>query len=433
MKTQLKGRIIEVGRETRENPETRKTQDIHWIELFSESVSRVLILPPEIAAQGLSPQDLTQGQLVTVSIDSQDRVVSIETIGTPPTHWDPLSDALRWRRPLGKKSRMAKLRQRQEILSAIRNFLYDLDYLEVETPLLVKGTCPDSHIESIPAGSKGTDSAGYLVTSTEYQIKRLMVGGFEKVFTLTKNFRANDRGRFHASEFTMIEWARAYGDLDEIEKDAEGFIKKAFAALYPRHTFLEFQGERIDLMQSTWERITVREAFEKYLGMTDLQNFSGETLLKSADRAGIKVPENFVSDPHLTLSYLLDQLQPHLGRATPTFLREWPAFMTSSGQVNPSDPTVSERSELYICGIEIADGFPFLTDAELQKQFFERELERRKDHGQPRVTTDERYLDALKQGIPPGAGMALGIDRLVLVLTQSDALAEVQAFSWDEI
>jgi lysyl-tRNA synthetase class 2 len=422
MKTTFQGRIIEIGREIREN------QEFSWVELFSESVSRVFILPPEITTQSL-----TQGQITSITVDSEDRVVSVQSIGLPPQSWNPLSDTLRWRRPLGKKSRMSKLRQRQEIIVAIRNFLYDLNYLEIDPPLLIKNTCPDSHIESIPAGSVNSDSAGYLVTSTEYQIKRLMVGGFEKVFTLTKNFRANDRGRYHASEFTMLEWARAYGTLHEIEKDAEGFIKKAFLALYPKQNFLEFQGQRIDLIQSTWERITVREAFEKYLNLKDLKDFSGETLLKSSQKAKIEIPKNFVSDPHLVLSYLLDQLQPHLGRRTPTFLRDWPAFMTSSGQVNLSDPTISERSELYICGIEIADGFPFLTDPELQRKFFERELKRRKDHSQPMIPIDELYLDALKQGIPPGAGMALGIDRLALVLTQSEALAEVQAFNWDEI
>ena len=107
--------------------------------------------------------------------------------------------------------------------------------------------------------------------------------------------------------------------------------------------------------------------------------------------------------------------------------------MISSGEVNHSDPTVSERSELYICGIEIADGFPFLTDAQRQREFFARELNHRKHSGRSPVSLDERYIQALEQGIPPGAGMALGIDRLVLVLTQSDSLAEVQAFNWDEI
>ncbi len=419
MPNTVRGRIIETGRDD---------QGSSWIEVFSESVSRVFVIPPQIDIHGL-----TQGQLVAVRTDDQNKTISVEAIGKKPIVWDPLSDTLRWRRPLGKRSRISKLRQRQEIIHEVRHFLYDLNYLEVETPLLVKGTCPDSHIESIPAGSISSQSEGYLVSSTEYQIKRLMVGGFEKVFTLTKNFRANDRGRYHASEFTMLEWARAYGTLSEIEKDAEGFIKKAFAALYPRQNYLEFQGERIDLMQLPWERITVRRAFEKYLGMTHLKDFSLETLLNSAQSAQIKIPENFKSEQSLTLSFLLDQLQPHLGRTTPTFLQEWPAFMISSCEVNYSDPTVSERSELYICGIEIADGFPFLTDSQLQREFFQRELEHRKSGGQTVVEIDERYIYALEQGIPPGAGMALGIDRLALVLTQSDSLSEIQAFSWDEL
>jgi len=177
----------------------------------------------------------------------------------------------------------------------------------------------------------------------------------------------------------------------------------------------------------------VKQAFQKYLGIEDLSDFSLASLLRASEKASIQVPSNFEGDQHLVLSYLIDLLQSHLGKKVPTFLREWPAFMTSSAQLNDHDPTVIERSELYIGGVEISNGFPFLTDGTIQKDLFNRELQRRKDEGKPQVTLDLHYIHALEEGIPPGAGMALGMDRLVMVLTGASQITDVQTFSWDEL
>jgi len=132
------------------------------------------------------------------------------------------NDKERWK----NSSRAVRLRQRQDIISAIREYLYSQGFLEVETPILVKSTCPDTWIDTVQVGHH------YLVTSTEYQIKRMMVGGFEKVFTLGKNFRDNDRGRNHSTEFTMLEWARSNESLKAIEEDTVHFIRHAFRKLY---------------------------------------------------------------------------------------------------------------------------------------------------------------------------------------------------------
>lgn len=322
-------------------------------------------------------------------------------------------------------SRMSRLFQRQEIISTIRDDLYSQGFLEVETPLLVKATCPDAHIESIEA--KG----GYLVTSTEYQIKRMIAGGFQKLFTLGKNFRAGDQGRYHAQEFTMLEWARAEEPLKKIEEDAERFIKKAFKKLHSGKTILSFNGQDIDIA-APWQHLTVREAFQRYLGLDHLEDFSLKPLLSASKVAKIPLPTNFINDKGLVISYLLDLLQPHLGKTSPTFLHAWPAYLTASAPIKSDDPYIAERTELYIGGIEIANGFPFLRDADLQRRLFEEELKARKAQGKPPIAFDELYLKALKH-LPLGAGMALGIDRLALVLTQSDKLSDLLAFSWDEL
>ncbi len=338
-----------------------------------------------------------------------------------------LSDRTRWTMTAHGASRMQRLQQRQQVICALREDLYAHGFLEVEPPLLVKGTCPDTHIDSIQAGE------GYLVTSTEYQIKRLIVGGFEKVFTLTKNFRANDCGRYHSTEFSMLEWARAFNTLHAIEDDAMRFIRLAFCRLYPKQSTLHFKGHEIDFLSTDWERITVRRALEIHLGLHDLEDFSLEPLCRASKAAGISLPASFEHDKHLVISYLLDMLQSHLGNHTPTFLQEWPAYLTSSAPLSLTDPSVAERSELIIGGIEIADGFPFLRDAGMQRELFAQELARREGVGKPGVAIDERYLEALDEGLPPGAGMALGVDRLVMVLTGSTQLSDVQAFDWTEL
>lgn len=409
----LKGRIIEQWSEN----------DLNFFEVCVGYQRHVL------STQNLnSLPKLSTGDLIEATINPHHEILEIKQIGGATAgRWNPLSDGLRWRRPMDRTPRMLRLQQRQEILRAIREDLYSQHFLEVETPLLVKGTCPDTHIESIKAEN------GYLVTSTEYQIKRLMVGGFEKVFTLAKNFRAGDQGQYHSMEFTMLEWARGLGSMADIEEDAIRFIRDAFQALYPGQTSVAYLENSIDVMTKPWERLTVREAFQNYLGLKNLEDFSLNSLSRACQEAKVELPSHFKEDKHLVLSYLLDLIQSYLGKSTPTFLQEWPAFMTSSAQISSKDPYVAERSELYIGGIEIADGFPFLRDAELQKSFFARELRRRKEEGKHEVALDGLYLEGMEQGLPPGAGMALGIDRLVMVLTGASRLSDVQAFSWEEI
>jgi lysyl-tRNA synthetase class 2 len=145
------------------------------------------------------------------------------------------------------------------------------------------------------------------------------------------------------------------------------------------------------------------------------------------------VPDSFLQDKYTLMSYLFDKLNPFLGLKTPTFLQKWPAFMTTSAPLSKEDPSVAERSELYIAGLEIADGFPFLTDLSLQKKLFDNEQNQRIAIGKPKVQLDEQFLKALSLDMPQGAGMALGVDRLVSVLLGANSLAEVQAFSSDEL
>lgn len=410
MAVEHRGRIIDV----------RRTADGYAVLLRSQGTYRSFTLRDP-------RQDIVVGSLVRVREDAPGSAHVVEILGTPTTAWDAQGDGLRWSRP-GYAGRADHLHKRQTIVREIREDFYEQGFLEFETPLLVPGTCPDADIASVQ-----TTDGQYLVTSTEYQLKRLVVGGFDQVFSLTKNFRAGDRGRFHSVEFTMLEWARAWESLAVIEDDAERFIRRAFRAVGGSAKSTNVNGHAVEIDGERWERLPLRAALERYLGVEVDGEFSLASMRHGADAAGLRLPNTFRDDEHLVISFLLDELQRHLGFPRPTFLREWPAFMTSSAGLSNDNPALAERSELYIGGVEVSDGFPFLRDPALQRAAFVRENARRSQRGVSPVKLDERYLASLEQGLPPGAGMALGVDRLVAALVGADGIADVLPFVGDEL
>lgn len=401
------------------------------IDTFSAGSARsaVILVGPASHTVALAPAapELRRGDLVTLSLVEGGADVAAIHGRAAPGAWDPEGDALRWRRPADAPSRMETLWSRQEILRAIRGYFHDEGFLEVQAPLLVKGACPDAHLEPLRAGGDA-----YLTTSTEYQIKRMIVGGFDKVFTLTQNFRGADVGGRHNPEFTMLEWARTHASLADIERDAEALVKRAFRAVHPHADTLRW-GDREVRVDGPWERVTVREALARHLGIMAAPDLSPASLRSEVARLGLDVPASFLDDDATLVSYLIDMMQPRLGAPAPTFLCAWPAFMTSSAASLDGAPALADRSELLVAGLELSDGFPSLRDPELQARLFERENARRRDEGRAPVALDERYLAALREGIPPGAGMALGVDRLVMILTGRERIRDVLPFAWDEL
>jgi lysyl-tRNA synthetase class 2 len=369
---------------------------------------------------------VSTGDVVRLALADEHTAQAVERLAGPRGAFDPEGDALRWRRPGSASTRVAHLRARQTIARAVRAYLDGEGFLEVQTPLLVPSTCPDVHIRSFRVGDE------FLVTSTEYQLKRLVAGGVERLYSLTQNFRAGEVSDRHNPEFTMLEWARAFEPLDAIEADAERLVAAALAALAPGESSVTVAGRTVRLVGEPWERLTVRQAFARHLGVHVDESFSAEALRAAVASSPVRVPPAFLGEPHDTVSYLVDELQAHLGWRVPTFLREWPAFMTSSARLEAGRPALAERSELFIGGMEIADGFPSLQDPERQRELFAREAARRVAAGLDEVRADDRYVAALDQGLPPGAGMALGFDRLVMVLTGARSIRDVLAFAWDE-
>lgn len=300
--------------------------------------------------------------------------------------------------PMSKKPFLVK---RAAILSAVRRFFEKKGFLEVETPLRIMAPAPELHLQCIPTGDR------WLVSSPELQMKQLLASGYGPIFQISKAFRAGERGRLHNPEFTMLEWYRAEADYGALMDDAEGLIRAAALAV-PGSLAIAYQDEPIDL-GPTWERITVRDAFGRFAGW---------------------VPGASPDEDRFTAD-LVEKIEPRLGRGSPTFLLDYPASMASLARLKHDDPAVAERVELYIAGVEIANGMSELVDPVEQRQRFERDLEERRKRGLDVYPLDERFL-AVLENMQPSAGCALGLDRLVMILCDAPSIDRVIAFTEEE-
>jgi len=335
------------------------------------------------------------------------------------------NDATRWQK-LDKDglSRRDILQKRHVIRRSVRDYLDRQGFIEIDAPLLVRGTTPDAGINSFRVYDR------YLVTSTEHQIRRLEAGGVHKIYTLTKNFRRADyEGTTHNPEFTMLEWNRCGEAMHTIENDAAQIVLAAHRALGGTD-ILNYGGKKVDLTLP-WSRMTVMDSVKKYTGVR-LTDFELPAISAAVEASGIRIHTEWAHDRTFLFSVLIDWLQGRLGMEKPVFLYDWPNFMTAMAQ-NKAKKGVADRSELYICGLELSNGFPSLTNYESQKEGFVQQAERRRPEGKEQVEGDEGYLAAMQSGMPPSSGMAMGFDRLVMLLTGRTDIRSTLAFAWDEV
>lgn len=298
--------------------------------------------------------------------------------------------------------RLKILSTRARIISEIRRFFTGRNYLEVETPVRIPTPAPEAHIDAVPSGS------WFLQTSPELCMKRLLASGFDRIFQICRCWRDGERGRLHLPEFTMLEWYCAGRDYEDLMDECEALIA-AIAKAAGCNDTVQFRGQTVRL-DGPWERITVREAFRRY------SRVSMEIALKS-DR----FDEIMVTD-----------IEPRLGLSKPTFICDYPAERGALARLRPDDPTVAERFELYIGGLELANAFTELTDADEQRLRFRQEETHRRSLGKPPYPVPEKFLAELP-AMPPSAGIALGVDRLVMLLTDASSIDEVVAFTPEEL
>ncbi|HUT09647.1 MAG TPA: EF-P lysine aminoacylase EpmA [Thermoguttaceae bacterium] len=309
------------------------------------------------------------------------------------------------------------LRLRAGLLRRTREFFDRHGFLEVETPILSADTVVDRHLDpfqlevSDPSG--GLQRPRWLQTSPEFAMKRLLAAGFEAIYQITRVFRQGEQGPLHNPEFTMVEWYRAHDGLDE---------------------GMQLTGDLCDalLQRGQAERLTYAEAFRQYVGLDPHTAETGE-LLSAVHGHGIVAPESLSPedrDGWLDL-LLVERVQPNLGRTRPVILYDYPASQAALARIRPDDPPVAERFELYVSGVELANGFHELLDPEELLQRNAAANARRRADGKPPLPEQSRLIAAMRSGLPAAVGVALGFDRLVMLSAGAKSLAEVMAFPFD--
>lgn len=314
---------------------------------------------------------------------------------------------------------IGRLALRQRVIENLRAWFATKDFIEVSTPTIAP--CPglDLHLKAFSvatpeslekSSSRATDTApyGFLVTSPELHLKRLLVGGVERCFELARCFRASELGSRHQPEFTMLEWYRAWSGLDEVLADTEALVHVA-ATTAGTTDAITVRGQRIELL-AHFERLTVRDAFARFAPeITDPIALAGR-------------------DEETYFTVLATKIEPALGWTKPVFLTEFPAVHASLARLHPRDPTVCLRAELYVAGVELCNAFDELTDPDEQRRRWNEQTRSRALSGAPTYPQDEGFLRALDEGMPPSGGNALGVDRLIALVGGFDDIAEIQCF-----
>lgn len=294
---------------------------------------------------------------------------------------------------------LPNLKLRAEILANIHQFFADRGVLEVDTPLLSAATVTDPHLHSLV-----TTKNLYLQTSPEFAMKRLLAAGSGPIYQICKAFRDDEQGRQHNPEFTMMEWYRPGFNLQDLMRETDELLQ----------CVLNFPPA---------EKLTYQQAFEKYLDINPHTAELSELKKRAKDIVG------FTDDRDSLLQLLMSQhVEPNL---THTFIYDFPASQAALARIRPGNPPVAERVEVYINGMELANGFYELTDAHEQKQRFLNDLEQRKKLGYPAVPHDEHLIAALAHGLPNCSGIALGIDRLIMIAAKTNNIADVLSFPID--
>ena len=303
--------------------------------------------------------------------------------------------------PTGPAERKSNLRLRGRLVQSLREFFIGRRYVEIETPCLISAPAPERYIDVIPANGR------CLHPSPELCMKRLLSAGFSRIFQICKCFRKGERGDLHLPEFTLLEWYRTGIDYQDLMEECEALICFAARSLGKGERIL-YLGKTIDLCRP-WDRISVKEAFERYASVTMDQALSSG----SFDQV------------------LVEEIEAHLGATRPDFLYDYPAPLAALARVNPKDPTVAERFEIYLAGMEIANGFSELNDPREQRARFEKEQQERLAAGKATYPLPERFLESLAD-MPEAAGIALGVDRLAMIFCNAGRIDDVVSFTPEE-
>lgn len=326
-----------------------------------------------------------------------------------------------WERLAEEPERWRYLEAKSAILRAVRNYFFRKGFLEVETPILSEYEGFDPHLKNarveMPLGGKVW--RGFLQTSPEYEMKMLIAGGGRRMFQVFRAVRADERTRWHHPEFSLLEWYRVDGNYRALMKDMEGLVRAAARSVGLNET-VEYQGQKISLKGP----FRVTPFFEGLCKATGADEKTVRSVEGLAEVVGKRIPP-FAGEKwtDYVLRVFALEVQPRLGIPRPEFIVDYPAELGTMARGRADRPDLYERVELFIAGIELANGYTELADEAEQRRRFE-EIARETGKRIP-----EKFLKALKRGIGECAGCALGIDRLVMVLTNARDISEVLPFA----
>ncbi|MDD5699024.1 MAG: EF-P lysine aminoacylase EpmA [Victivallaceae bacterium] len=289
-----------------------------------------------------------------------------------------------------------RLQQRAALIAAVRAYFDRQGFLEIETPVVIAAPAPEEYIEGIPVEN------GFLRTSPELQMKKLLCADYEKIYQIGPCFRRNEFGARHRPEFTLLEWYETKLDYRQLLEFTAGLLRFAARNVTGSLQFT-YQGQAVDL-EAPPEIITVREACRQYAGI-ELERIATEA----------EFDEIMVS-----------RLEPRLGMGRMTFLIDYPAARAALARRKPGAPEIAERWELYIAGMELANAYGELTDPVEQRQRFLRTQAVRAENHLLSYPFPEDFFAALEAGLPECSGAALGIDRLAMIFTDAADISEVR-------
>jgi lysyl-tRNA synthetase class 2 len=324
---------------------------------------------------------------------------------------------------------------RAVLLRAIRRFFDRRGFIEVDPPVMARSPGLELHLDAVRVqlrqGMGGELVERFLVTSPEYHMKRLLSAGFEKIYSLGHAFRSGERGAHHNPEFAMLEWYRAGEGYLSLVRDARGLMRDCAAAIARGRVEVDRPPppNRLD-PRSPWLRLSIRQALQRFAGFDPGRGDDDALVRQRARQAGLQIDDDETAD-EVVVRALVERVEPRLADVPAVVLDRWPASMASLARRFDDRPWLAQRFEIYVQGIELANGFTELVDPVEQRARFELDLAARRRAGLPEYPVDQRFLSALAEGCPPAAGVALGVDRLLMALGGYGDIDEVLAFPFE--
>jgi len=306
------------------------------------------------------------------------------------------------------------LQLRAKLLHEIRDYFYNNHVLEVETPQLCQATGTDPYLDYFTSNYSKDGLTLFLQSSPEFAMKRLLASGSGSIYQISKAFRNGESGRYHNPEFSILEWYRVDFNLWQLMDDVDNLL----GPLLKQSQF-----------SNKTQRTSYLDVFKKYTGLDALQ-FDVDFYQKHAEKLGFYEAKELCGKDHsLWLDFLFSHVvQENLGHNNLCMVFDYPACLPSLARLKQEDSRVVERVELFIQGVEIGNGFFELSDVDEQIKRFDQEIMHRKNNGAVDIGKDSRFLAALDKGLPDCSGIAIGIDRLLMILSQQNSINEVLAF-----